>query len=237
MAKFDDYSDNYDAVLAESQRVTGEDKHYFAHGRIEWLARRLRALGKSVDTVLDFGCGTGTAIPYLHELLGPELVWGVDVSEQSLRTAERDFGSECTRFQGLEDFDPAGDLDLVYVNGVFHHLALDERPAALDAIRRSLRPDGLFALWENNPWNPGTRYMMDKCSFDDDALPINPRTARAMVRSAGFEVIRTDFLFIFPRVLRGLRPLEPMLATLPLGGQYMVLCRVRKKEDFRRNSC
>jgi hypothetical protein len=26
--------------------------------------------------------------------------------------------------------------------------------AAVDYVYRSLRPGGLFAFWENNPWNP-----------------------------------------------------------------------------------
>jgi hypothetical protein len=41
----------------------------------------------------------------------------------------------------------------------------------------------------------------------------------------GFEVIQTDFLFIFPRILSRLRPLEPFVAHLPLGAQYQILCR------------
>ena len=39
------------------------------------------------------------------------------------------------------------------------------------------------------------------------------------------EVLRTDFLFIFPRVLKWLRWIEPLVSRLPLGGQYLVLGR------------
>ena len=41
------------------------------------------------------------------------------------------------------------------------------------------------------------------------------------------EIVETDFLFIFPRALRLFRPLERLVSRLPLGGQYMVLCRAR----------
>ena len=37
-------------------------------------------------------------------------------------------------------------------------------------------------------------------------------------------VLQTDFLFIFPHMLRGLRGLEPLVARLPLGAQYQILC-------------
>jgi hypothetical protein len=45
------------------------------------------------------------------------------------------------------------------------------------------------------------------------------------LRDAGFGVVGTDFLFYFPRALRVLRPLERVMSSLPLGGQYLVLCR------------
>jgi len=46
-----------------------------------------------------------------------------------------------------------------------------------------------------------------------------------LLRRAGFEVIRTDHLFIFPRQLAFLRPLEALVSRLPIGGQYQVLAR------------
>jgi hypothetical protein len=88
-------------------------------------------------------------------------------------------------------------------------------------------PGGVFALWENNPWNPGTRYIMSRVPFDKDAITMTPPETRRLLRATGFEIVRTDFLFVFPHLLRVLRPLERLLARLPLGGQYLVLARKR----------
>lgn len=41
----------------------------------------------------------------------------------------------------------------------------------------------------------------------------------------GFEVLVTNFLFIFPRSLGVLPPIERRLQPIPLGGQYMILAR------------
>jgi hypothetical protein len=49
--------------------------------------------------------------------------------------------------------------------------------------------------------------------------------SRRILGGAGFEVLATDYHFIFPHALRALRFLEPPLAGLPLGAQYMVLSR------------
>jgi len=91
-----------------------------------------------------------------------------------------------------------------------------------------LKLGGLFAFWENNAWNPATRYVMSRCAFDEDAILISPRGARVLLMTAGFEIVRTDFRFIFPRALRGLRKLEDLVYRLPLGAQYQVLCRKGK---------
>jgi hypothetical protein len=66
---------------------------------------------------------------------------------------------------------------------------------------------------------------MRRIPFDRDAKLLSPPHARALLTRAGFDVLRTDFLFLFPRALSLLRPLERRLARFPVGAQYMILCR------------
>ena len=227
--EFDAYAARYDEALAAGLSVTGEDKDYYARGRMRWLSDRLRALGVAAPgTVLDFGCGLGGSTPLFLGVLGAKQVVGVDVSEGLLDRARTAFANEPrARFHAIAAYEAPGSADLAFVNGVFHHIPPADRADALRYVRRTLRPGGLFAFWENNPWNPGTRYIMNRVSFDEHAITITPPEARGLLRAAGFEVVETDFLFIFPRVLRWLRPLERLVARLPLGGQYLVLCRAR----------
>lgn len=227
--EFEAYAARYDEALAAGLSVTGEDKDYYARGRMRWLAGRLRALGIAAPgTVLDFGCGLGGSTPLFLDLLGAKQVVGVDVSEGLLDRAREAFANEPrARFHAIAAHDAPASADLAFVNGVFHHIPVADRAEALRYVRRTLRPGGVFAFWENNPWNPGTRYIMSRVSFDENAITITPPEARGLLRAAGFEVVETDFLFIFPRALRWLRPLERLVARLPLGGQYLVLCRAR----------
>jgi len=74
---------------------------------------------------------------------------------------------------------------------------------------------------------------MSRLPFDRDAVPLRPAESRRGAMSAGLTVISTDHLFFFPAMLRWLRPLEPFLRRVPLGGQYLVLCR--KPASDRRN--
>jgi len=222
---FDDYATSYDAALSTALAPSGESREFFAEGRVKWLQRCLSGLGVTPRQVLDFGCGDGSTTPMLQRVLGAESCIGVDVSPKSLDIARASHASGRIRFEPIGDMKSEWAMDLAYCNGVFHHIAPDARPEALGMIRDALKVGGLFAFWENNSWNPATRYVMSRCPFDEDAIMISPREARALLEGAGFEIIRTDSRFIFPHVLRGLRKLEDLVYWLPLGAQFEVLCR------------
>jgi len=224
-AEFDSFADTYDADIARALSVSGESKDYFANGRVGWLRERLRNLAERPGFAIDYGCGTGGSSVLLSEQLGAASVVGLDVSTRSLEVARSHHDSKARRFLSFEEYSPRGEADVVYCNGVFHHIPPAERGTAVGYILRCLRPGGVFALWENNPWNPGARYVMAHCAFDRNAVPLTPPEAHNLVRNGGFQILSTDFLFIFPRMLKLLRPLEPWLSRFPLGAQYMVLCR------------
>ena len=223
--QFDTYAEDYDGALNEGLSVSGEDKAYFARGRVEHLARILAKLGAHPVKIMDFGCGTGSATPFFLAWPGVAELIGVDVSARSLDVAIARHASARARFSLMDYHTPDATVDLVHCNGVFHHIPPAERAAALQYIWHSLKKGGLFALFENNPWNPGTRYVMSRIPFDRDAVTLSPPSAKRLLRSAGFEVIRTDFLFYFPRLLKWLRPLEVLGRKVPLGSQYLVLGR------------
>jgi SAM-dependent methyltransferase len=223
--EFDAFAENYDEALEQGIAVSGESKEYFAQGRVDWLARQLAALSFTPRRAVDFGCGTGTATPYLLRLPGLDQLTGLEVSAKSLEVARRLHGSGRVGFQLCANFTPAADGDFVFCNGVFHHIPLDERARAARYVFDTLRPGGLFALWENNPWNPGTRYIMSRIPFDRDAIMLSPPESARLLRDAGFNILRKDFLFYFPRALRWLRGLEAPLRGLPLGAQYLVLAQ------------
>jgi SAM-dependent methyltransferase len=112
------------------------------------------------------------------------------------------------------------------VNGVFHHIRPEDRLPALLAIRNALRPGGWLALFENNPWNPGTRLVMNRIPFDREAVPLSPPEVRRLLLTAGFRLEQAiRFLFYFPRALAVCRALEPWLVLMPLGAQYYALGR------------
>ncbi|HVM51459.1 MAG TPA: class I SAM-dependent methyltransferase [Candidatus Acidoferrum sp.] len=222
---FDAYAAQYDAALQQGLAVSGEGKEYFAQGRINWLTKLLAGLREEPQSVLDFGCGTGTSARLFRDRFPRAEILGVDVSAKSLEIARELHGSRQIGFASLTEYQPEERFALAFCNGVFHHISLPDRAGAVNYVFRCLRLGGLFAFWENNPWNPGARLVMKRIPFDRDAIPLSPLNAARLLRAGGFQILRTDFQFIFPRVLKCLRGFEPILSRLPLGAQYQVLCR------------
>jgi SAM-dependent methyltransferase len=224
-SEFDEFAENYEEALAQGLAVSGESQEYFAKGRVLWLSSCLEQLEERTDSILDYGCGTGASSQWFVEILKADKVIGVDRSSGLIQRAQQKYGTERSHFLSIDDFNPGGEIDLAFCNGVFHHISLQDRQAAVDYIFRSLQPGGLFAFWENNPWNPGTRYVMSRTPFDRDAITLSFLQGERLLTAAGFEVIRTDFLFVFPSKLKRLRWIEPLISRLPCGAQYQILCR------------
>ncbi len=223
MCEFDRYAHNYDAVVNRALAISGEDMTFFAKGRILFLSRCLEEVGFVPRSVLDYGCGTGTATPLFFDILGAETVVGVDLSPDSLEVARRAHTGLRAEYKSTADYAPSQTIDLAFCNGVFHHIQPERRAEAARYIASCVRPGGLFALWENNTRNPGVRHVMSRHPFDRDAIPLCAREARGLTCQAGLDHLRTDYCFFFPRFLSCLRALEPYLAKVPLGAQFQVL--------------
>lgn len=218
-----DVSSEYEEMLNQGIRLSGENRHFFLTGRVQYLLSMLPRDFRP-KRILDYGCGIGDTTSYLAQQFPGAEVVGADEAENALQHAREQCGSERVRFEPVANLDGKPSFHLVYVNGVFHHIAPKDRVGALELIRHLLVPGGRLALFENNPWNVGTRMVMRRIPFDRDAIMISPRQAVQLVAAAGFKnraLVRS--LFYFPRPLASLRRTEGMLAHLPLGAQYCVL--------------
>jgi predicted TPR repeat methyltransferase len=224
-SEFDQFADSYQDCVNRTISISGEDQDYFAGSRIAWVQKILAGEQQQIRRVMDYGCGVGLCTPHLLALPDIESHVGVDVSEKSLENARLKYGSDRAHFMSFEQYLPSAEIDLVVCCNVFHHIPLGSRQRAVQYIHSSLRSGGWLAFWEQNPWNLGTVYIMSRSPLDKDAVRLKPHKARRMLSNGGFTILRTDFLFVFPRFLKYLRGLEPFLSRWPLGAQYLILCR------------
>ncbi|MBV8235130.1 MAG: methyltransferase domain-containing protein [Acidimicrobiia bacterium] len=229
MSELFDEVESYDDMLQRGLSLSGESKEFFIRGRLEHLRRRLgdrRVTEREAPTrILDFGCGVGDGAGVLAEAFPGASVVGVDVAEAAVQKANATRSSERVAFGTPVLLDGAEPFDLCYVNGAFHHIAADERAQVMRTLYAALRPGGVLAVFENNPWSIPARLVMRRIPFDADAAMLRPAEVARLARNAGFtDVLRPRYLFVFPRALRSLRGLENALAAAPIGAQYAVLC-------------
>ncbi|MES1165947.1 MAG: class I SAM-dependent methyltransferase [Verrucomicrobiota bacterium] len=104
--------------------------------------------------VLDYGCGSAEGGVYLAKL-GAQVV-GIDVSPGMLEAAKRLAAHHHVDIETrvvTSDAIPAknDEFDLIYGNGVLHHVSLDK---AIPELARVLKPGGKACFIEPLPYNP-----------------------------------------------------------------------------------
>src|SRR5262245_24806909 len=97
-AQFDRYAQSYDDVLQNALSISGENKNYFASGRIRWLKKSLEQISYQPLSVLDFGCGTGSSVSILRDICGIDRVVGVDISPKSIEVAANSYANNKVQF-------------------------------------------------------------------------------------------------------------------------------------------
>lgn len=216
---FDKYADDYDKIIADQTQFFSDNDKYFAEYKINAVVAQLN---RSPKKILEYGCGTGRNLQYFRDRFPEAAIFGVDISAQSIAVArEQNPFANCYRLgdQSIPDF---GDFDLIFVAGVFHHIAPPERPGVLGEIKSLLSDDGSIFVFEHNPYNPVTRKLVRECPFDTDASLLTSALMKNLLTQAGFSTVKKKYTLFIPPAFSGLLKIEPYLGWLPLGGQYFI---------------
>jgi SAM-dependent methyltransferase len=236
VAEFDSYAHGYAAGMDNpTKRLLGDSADDFIAVKLRWLLWSFPAL-RSADAsfrVLDYGCGTGTLLRLMRQAgLGATLA-GCDVSREMLDEAARSWPADLAAPElhaqdGAEAAFPQGTFDLVIISAVLHHVAPEDRPNIYAVLHRALRSAGSVAVFEHNPLNPVTRYVVAHTPIDQNAILLRAGEVRNGLGEAGFSDIQTRYLMFFPPRFAPLTACEPALGWLPLGAQYAVTALRRR---------
>ncbi len=231
-AEFDTHAGAYAASVNNPlKRLMGKSADAFILAKVRWLLddlrrRPLRDGGK--PRLLDYGCGAGV---FLHLLAGAGFTGsreGCDVSAKMLEQARARWPAGAEQVP-LHHVDPqqtsleSESFDVITASCVLHHVMPADRNGVLAEIARMLKPGGRLVIFEHNPLNPLTRWMVSRSPLDVNAVLLDAGEGRELASRAGLSVVRRDYILFVPPRLSWLRPLERLIGWLPLGGQYALV--------------
>ena len=231
-AEFDAYAADYQGGVEHPlKRFLGGSLKNFLEVKVQWLLKDLarhpvRSAARPEDLkLLDFGCGTGEFLQLLRSHGFPGHLEGCDASEGMLGEAVRRWREgERPLFHvaGLKHALPFADdsYDVIVACCVFHHIGVSRRQEICRELLRIIKPNGRLVIFEHNPHNPLTRFMVRRTPIDRHAALVTPSDMRHAVVSVGLTHARSASLLFFPPRLTWLRNTEEWLAAIPLGGQY-----------------
>lgn len=221
MAEFDQFSASYEQTLNASVAITGESAEYFASYKARFIAQRV--VTRRACKILDYGCGVGLVCRELQKHLPEAQIDGFDVSQASLERVDPALRSRGTFAPNVSEL--RGNYDVVLFANVMHHIQPKSRQHAISEAAGLLGPGGKLVIFEHNPRNPLTRRAVDQCPFDENAILVPPEETKTYLKRSGLCRVRSDYIVFFPRALKWLRGLEPVLGWCPLGAQYVVTAR------------
>jgi SAM-dependent methyltransferase len=229
-AEFDSYAHGYAAGMDNpTKRLLGDSADDFIAVKLRWLLRTFPALRSAGESfrILDYGCGAGTLLRLMRQAGLRATLAGCDISREMLDEAARNWPKHLSapefRVQiGAAAAFPEATFDLVVISAVLHHVAPDDRAGVYAALHRALRPTGSVVVFEHNPLNPVTRYVVAHTPIDQNAILLRAGEAGKGLGAAGFAKIETRYLMFFPPRFAALTACEPALGWLPMGAQYAV---------------
>jgi 2-polyprenyl-3-methyl-5-hydroxy-6-metoxy-1,4-benzoquinol methylase len=195
--------------------------------RNDWFVDQARRL--SAKRVLELGCGYGAAAAHVAANTSAEVL-AIDISDKFLSSARASHSHRNLRFAKMDvladDLTRLGRFDLVFGNGILHHLVLRLNDV-LHALHSLTNTGGGLAFIEPNFHNPycafifGTRVGRRVSRLEPDEMAFTRDELRTMLPKAGWrDVAVTTRDFLLPglpeAVARPILAIEPTLEATPL---------------------
>jgi SAM-dependent methyltransferase len=234
--EFDRHKDSYQSDIDKAVSFSGQSHEFFTRVKADYLIDLLRDFRRDQDgtasantpiEVLDIGCGHGHIHPFLLDSDVRLKLSATDVAATVVEEAQRSNPTvEYKTYEGERLPYEDRSFDFACSIAVMHHVPPPQWSAFLREMRRVVRPGGAIAIFEHNPINPLTRWIVHTCPIDENAVLLGHRRLANLVAQAQFSDIQSRFILFTPFSGRIYRKFDKMIGWLPLGAQYYVSARV-----------
>lgn len=233
ISEFDRFARNYSGGNEDPlKRFFGRNLDYFIRVKALWLWRYLQREGEDLGQeyrLLDYGCGTGEMLKWIHNFGFQGSLHGADISEAMINSAERRWlGSQKPVFTLVGKTKTPfskNNFNCIVATNVFHHINPSLRNDVLRELKRVLKSGGKIVIFEHNPLNPLTRIIVRRAVIDRNAVLLYPEEVIRSCRNVGLKIGEIRYLMFFPPRLSFFDGMDRLLEWCPLGAQYAVAAR------------
>jgi len=211
-------------------------KYYVKVKSLHLLKKAEEFYGDIKDLIcVDLGCGTAETAEYFQDKFMH--IFCCDYSSGMLEYAgKKNLKNVTLKLCQSErlPFD-SDSVDIVLMYGLIHHIDTGEKIVqTFNEAKRILKKGGIVVVYDFNPLNPVSRYIVKTCPIDSGVnldgyrKSVFPTTFYLgelieIMKSSGFMIGKREYLLFFPKFLSALLPLERALARIPFGGMYAIL--------------
>lgn len=224
---FNQYKNSYVETIEDSLKISGKEHDFFTKVKAEFLKTILQKNLSQVKgaRLLDVGCGHGLIHKHLKDT---ELnIVGVEVAEEVVGLAKQ--ANPEVKYLSHDGqslpFD-SHQFDAALTICVMHHVPPAQWMHFLSEMHRVVKPGGIVTVFEHNPYNPITRYIVANNKLDETAVLLSASKLNKMMREVGFFDVTSRNILFTPFDHKIFRWLDKLVGFIPLGAQYYSIGRV-----------
>jgi SAM-dependent methyltransferase len=225
LVDFNTAKDNYREVIERSIGFAGRGLDYYTKAKADAFKRAVSTNFAHLrkPKLLDVGCGHGLIHPYLASSFA---IVGTDVANEVLTLAARQNpGVSYVPYGGTKLPFADASFDLALAICVMHHVPPAEWLNFLGEMKRVVKPEGGIFVFEHNPFNPFTRYVVSHNDLDRGVTLLSGGRLRKLMREAGLRAPLTENILFTPFSQRLFTQLDKVLKWCPIGAQYFTFAR------------
>jgi ubiquinone/menaquinone biosynthesis C-methylase UbiE len=223
---FNAHKHDYVGTIEKSLQFTGQEHDFFIKVKAEVLKKIIKQY-INVDNphLLDIGCGHGLIHQHLkHERLQ---ISGVEVADEVLQLAKKAHPEvHYEAHDGKTLPFATHQFDIALAICVMHHVPPLQWQSFLQEMKRVVKPNGIAVVFEHNPFNPFTRYIVANNILDEGVVLLSSAKLKSLMQKEGFMNVCSRNILFTPFAHRLFRKLDEVMGIIPFGAQYYSIGRV-----------
>ncbi len=160
------------------------------------------------DKVGDIGCGSGQFLLLLSKFTKPSLLYGIEIADRLVNNANRLFsdqpagGYSFSTYDGIVFPGKLGEMDLVFLIDVLHHVPEKNQAAFIGGIAKMLKPGARLVLKDINAASPLVYFnkLHDLIFAREIGHELKMAHAIQLLEENGLQIVQQDkrTMYVYP---------------------------------------